>query len=64
MKTQEELKALKEEYESLSKKLAELSDEELKLITGGENIYEKHFYDNEVDKDFEEERQKFRENIK
>lgn len=35
MKTEEELKALKEEFEALNKKLAELSEEELKQISGG-----------------------------
>ena len=34
-KTQEELKELKEEYERLNKKLKELSDDELKQVTGG-----------------------------
>ena len=35
MKTKEELNALKEEVASLNKKLQELSEEELKLVTGG-----------------------------
>ena len=35
MKTAEELNALKEEVETLNKKLAELTDEELKQVTGG-----------------------------
>ena len=35
MKTKEELNAIKEEVETLSKKLAELSEEELARITGG-----------------------------
>lgn len=35
MKTTEELKALKEEAEHLSKKLAELSKEEIAQVTGG-----------------------------
>ena len=35
MKTAEELNALKEEYENMSKKLAELSEEELDQVTGG-----------------------------
>ena len=39
-KTQEELKALKEEYEALSNKLKELTDEELNEVTGGWNILE------------------------
>lgn len=35
MKTKAELAALKEEFEALSKKLAELTDEELKQVAGG-----------------------------
>ena len=35
MKTKEELDALKEEYNALNKKLAELTDEELAQVTGG-----------------------------
>ena len=35
MKTKEELNALKEEVETLNKKLAELSEEELATVTGG-----------------------------
>ena len=35
MKTKEELNTLKEEVETLNKKLAELSDEELEQIVGG-----------------------------
>lgn len=35
MKTKEELKALKEEVENLSKKLAELTELELKDVVGG-----------------------------
>ena len=35
MKTKEELNALKEEVEALNKKLAELSEDELKQINGG-----------------------------
>ena len=34
-KTQEELKQLKEEYEELNKKLAELSPEEIEQVAGG-----------------------------
>ena len=46
MKTKEELNALKEEAETLNKKLAELSEEELKQIAGGSfRISEQH--DNE-----------------
>ena len=35
MKTPEELSALKEEVETLNKKLAELTDEELAQVAGG-----------------------------
>ena len=35
MKTKEELEQIKEEYEDLSKKLAELSEEELAQVSGG-----------------------------
>ena len=35
MKTKEELNALKEEVETLNKKLCELTEEELEQVTGG-----------------------------
>ena len=35
MKTKEELNALKEEVETLNRKLAELSEDELEQVTGG-----------------------------
>ena len=35
MKTKEELNALKEEVEALNKKLAELTEEEVKAVAGG-----------------------------
>ena len=35
MKSQEELNALKEEVETVSKKLHELTEEELEQVTGG-----------------------------
>ena len=35
MKTEEELNALKEEVETLNKKLAELTDDELTQVSGG-----------------------------
>ena len=35
MKTKEELNALKEEVETLNKKLCELTDEELEQVSGG-----------------------------
>ena len=36
MKTKEELNALKEEVETLNRKLHELTDEELEQVTGGD----------------------------
>ena len=38
MKTKEELNALKEEVETLNKKLHELTDEELAQVSGGEYL--------------------------
>ena len=38
MKTKEELNALKEEYESMKDSLAQLSEDELKQVTGGHGI--------------------------
>ena len=38
MKTKEELNALKEEVETLNKKLVELTDEELAQVSGGWNV--------------------------
>ena len=56
MKTKEELNALKEEVETLNKKLAELTEEELKQVTGGQMIGEKEFeykiYENGVEDKF------------
>ena len=39
MKTKEELNALKEEVEAMSKKLRELTDEEMAQVTGGHINY-------------------------
>ena len=39
MKTKEELNALKEEVETLNKKLAELTEEELAQVSGGNEKY-------------------------
>ena len=39
MKTKEELNALKEEVETLNKKLAELTEEELAQVAGGMIVY-------------------------
>ena len=38
MKTKEELKALKNEVEELNKKLADLTDDELEQVTGGDDF--------------------------
>ena len=38
METTEKLDALKKEVESLNKKLAELTEEELKQVTGGDDV--------------------------
>lgn len=38
MKSKEELSVLKSEYETLSRKLRELSEDELKLVCGGVDI--------------------------
>lgn len=35
VKTKEELEQLKQEYQSLSSKLSQLNDDELKFVTGG-----------------------------
>ena len=49
MKTTEELKTLKKEYETVSKKLSALTEEELEQVTGGnieqelKNLAEQHF---------------------
>ena len=56
MKTKEELNALKEEVENVNKKLAELTEEELKQVIGGQQ-YDINIYKNEV------EREKFRPNF-
>ena len=41
MKTKEELNALKQEVEALNKKLAELSEDELKQVSGGGSMKQK-----------------------
>ena len=38
MKTKEELNAIKEEVENVNKKIAELTDEELAEVIGGEGV--------------------------
>lgn len=44
MKTKEELNALKEEFEELNKKLAELSEDELKQVSGGAAVGREEVY--------------------
>ena len=39
-KTQNELKELKTEYETLTSKLQELTEDELKMVTGGVTIWD------------------------
>ena len=43
MKTKEELNVLKEEVETLNKKLAELSEEELAQVNGGAKLDPERF---------------------
>ena len=43
MKTKEELTELKKEVEALSEKLAELTEDELKLVTGGASVFSTAF---------------------
>ena len=49
MKTKEELNALKERIETVSKKLHELTDEELAQVSGGEivkiDLFYKHVFE-------------------
>ena len=54
MKTKEELNALKEEVETLNRKLHELTDEELAQVSGG---YEKFFYFKKLSETGEEEKE-------
>ena len=51
MKTKEELNALKEEVENVNKKLAELTDDELRVVVGGSEV-EFLFDDKSGDKEF------------
>lgn len=63
MKTKEELNTLRNELEGLKRKLAELTEDELQMVTGGtgmfdvpdagsEKQYEHNFYDGSVKHDF------------
>ena len=38
-KTKEELNTLKQEYEALNNKLKELTEDELSIVTGGNNLF-------------------------
>ena len=53
MKSKEELNKLKEEVETLDKKLHELTEEELAQVTGGSDVpkqeKEIHIYENTLD---------------
>ena len=49
MKTKEELNALKEEVETLNNKLKELTDDELKEVTGGTNVGWDWLYESTID---------------
>ena len=46
MKTKEELNALKEEIETLNKKLHELTEEELAQVSGGVDLHSPFWYPN------------------
>lgn len=48
-KTQEELCQIKNEYESLSNKLKELTEDELVLVTGGTEIGWDWLYERTID---------------
>ena len=65
MKTAEELSTIKAEYESMKKKLSELTEEEMNLVTGGSDEitwklpdgkdpkqYDIHIYTTDTDKKF------------
>ena len=45
MKTKEELNALKEEVETVSRKLRELTDEELTQVSGGKDYSQQQWKD-------------------
>ena len=47
MKTKEELNALKNEVETMDKKLSKLKDEELKQVTGGIGIERRTSFEDE-----------------
>ena len=49
MKTKKELSALKEEVETMSKKLHELTDEELEQVVGGASHFKDYVHASTVD---------------
>ena len=51
MKTKEEINALKEEVEAVSRKLAELTDEELAQVSGGAMIVNYNMAANDTNTD-------------
>ena len=53
MKSKEELNALKERIETLSKELRALSDEELEYVTGGVGVMNEKLYNLNITSDFE-----------
>ena len=53
MKSKEELNALKERIETLSKELRALSDEELEYVTGGVGVMNEKLYIVNITSDFE-----------
>ena len=48
MKTKEELEQIKEDYKNLNKKLAELSEDELKQVTGGIGVRDWNYDDIDI----------------
>ena len=57
MKTKEELNALKAEVETMSRKLAELTDEELAWVAGGIDIHHNGYWWQQKDyKPFEQDK--------
>lgn len=59
-KTQEELNEIKKEYESLASKLHELTEDEIKEVTGGEtNPFDCSGYYFELDGEFKKDKRPF-----
>ena len=53
MKSKEELNALKERIETVSKELRALSDEELEYVIGGVGVMNEKLYNLNITSDFE-----------